>query len=114
MKFDTPLSGGLLIVGSLLWDEHETRFSLRDEVLNMQNATIVPAPIRYGKFSNNRQTYTMVVSSFCKDESRIGKGILVPFKNGINNAQELTEVSNKIIVAEHKKPVQFTRFNWDW
>ena len=114
MKFETPLSGGLLVIGSLLWDEHETRVSLRDEVLNMQNASIVPAPIRYGKFSNNRQTYTMVVSSFCKDESRIGKGILVPFKSGINNAKELTEVSNKIIVAEHKKPVPFTRFNWGW
>lgn len=114
MKFDTPLSGGLLIIGSLLWDEHETRVLLRDEVLNMIKQFIVPAPIRYGKKSDKRETYTMVVSPFCKDESRIGKGVLVPFKDSINNARELTEVASKIIVAEHKKQVTFTRFNWGW
>lgn len=114
MKFDTPLSGGLLIVGSLLWDEHETRFSLRDEVLNMQNATIVPAPIRYGRKSDKRQTYTMVVSPSCKDESRMGKGVLVPFAANIKSTDELTNVAEKIIVAEHKGPVSFTRFNWGW
>lgn len=114
MKFDTPLSGGLLIVGSLLWDEHETRVSLRDEVLNMQNATIVPAPIRYGRKSDKRQTYTMVVSPFCKDESRMGKGVLVSFAAKIRSTDELTNVAEKIIVAEHKEPVSLNRFNWGW
>lgn len=114
MKFETPLSGGLLIVGSLLWDKHETRVSLRDEVLNMRNAAIVPAPIRYGRKSDKRQTYTMVVSPYCKDESRMGKGVLVPFAASIATTDELTKVAEKIIVAEHKGPITFTRFNWRW
>jgi hypothetical protein len=114
MNFETPLSGGLLIVGSLFWDEHETRISLRETILNMDEAAIVPAPIRYGRKSEKRQTFTMVVSPACKVKDKMGAGILLPFIDALQNSIALNQVAESIITAEHKEKVSFARFNWGW
>ena len=114
MNFTKPLSGGLLIIGSLLWDEHETRMHLRNDTLNIDKAKSVSAPIRYGRKSDKRQTITMVLSTTCKQGNKMGKGILIPFLNMINSTESLSQVANKIIVAEHKDEISFTRFNWGW
>ncbi|MDP3462484.1 MAG: hypothetical protein Q8S18_06825 [Bacteroidales bacterium] len=114
MNFETPLSGGLLIIGSLVWDEHETRVSLRSDSLIMDKATLVPAPIRYGRKSEKRNTYTMVISSDCMSDEKIGIGSLVPFRNNIGNTTELDLVATSIINAEHKEIKSLNRYNWGW
>jgi hypothetical protein len=114
MNFETPLSGGLLIIGSLLWDDHETRVSLRNDTLLMDKATSVPAPIRYGRKSEKRNTYTMVISSDCKCDEKIGIGSLIPFRNKIGNSTELDNVASSIINAEHKEIKSLNRYDWGW
>ena len=68
-----PLNGGILIVGSLLWDER--REGWRRSRLDMESAELVTAPIRYGRQSETRgNTYTMVFSRGCDT----GKAMVVP------------------------------------
>jgi hypothetical protein len=57
-----PLNGGILIIGSLLWDEDRKRW--RDERLDTNQTELVSVPIRYGRLSGKRRgyTYTMVFS----------------------------------------------------
>ena len=57
-----PLNAGILIIGSLLWDDD--RQTWRDARLDMLSREIVTAPIRYGRRSGERRgyTYTMVFS----------------------------------------------------
>jgi len=56
------LHAGILIIGSLLWDEE--RQAWRDARLDMHSSEAVTAPIRYGRRSGKRRgyTYTMVFS----------------------------------------------------
>lgn len=61
-----PLRAGILIIGSLLWDEK--RQAWRDVRLDMTSAETVTAPIRYGRLSGKQRghTYTMVFSRLCE------------------------------------------------
>jgi hypothetical protein len=58
------LDAGVLIIGSLLWDEDKIRQQWRDERLERDQSELVSAPIRYGRLSGKRRgyTYTMVFS----------------------------------------------------
>lgn len=60
MRLDT----GILIIGSLLWDEDKIRQHWRNERLDCNQSELVSAPIRYGRKSGKRRghTYTMVFS----------------------------------------------------
>ncbi len=59
-----PLNAGILIIGSLLWDER--RRPWREARLDMDSAQTATAPIRYGRLSESRgKTYTMVFSRLC-------------------------------------------------
>lgn len=60
-----PLNAGILIIGSLLWDERRQMW--RDARLDMTSAQTVTTPIRYGRLSGSRaNTYTMVFSRLCE------------------------------------------------
>ncbi len=104
----------MLIVGSLYWDDHATRKSLRNKFLKISDSKSVPAPIRYGRKSDLRNTVTMVFSSSCASNNTMGLAKLVPFKNAITSTKELDEIASAIIKAEHKKEPNFNRFNWEW
>ena len=58
------LDAGILIIGSLLWDEDKIRQQWRDERLDCNESELVSAPIRYGQLSGKRRghTYSMVFS----------------------------------------------------
>ena len=60
-----PLTAGVLIIGSLLWDSEEDRPTWRDVRLDIASAQAVTAPIRYGRLSGKKRghTHTMVFSS---------------------------------------------------
>lgn len=75
------LNGGVLIIGSLLWDDKkQTRKDWRKSFLKIDDKVKIPAPIRYGRISTSRCcTFTMVLSQECNDKDKLGKAFFCPF-----------------------------------
>jgi len=97
------LNGGVLIIGSLYWQDYRDnivdniRKKWREENLEMKNAIDVSVPIRYGRFSGSKdkgnQTYTMVFdNTLHKNQIGFGKG--VPF---VNQPKSWNELKNEVI-----------------
>jgi hypothetical protein len=83
MKENLDLKGGVLIIGSLLWQDHyngedNIRKLWRDKHLLLDRKIMVKVPIRYGRLSKSG-IYTMTFSNSCKT-ARQGTGFFVPFK----------------------------------
>ena len=79
------LKGGVLIIGSLLWQDHlknekkdNVRKLWRDRHLLLDHKIMVKVPIRYGRLSNS-DIYTMTFSNSCRTAKQ-GTGFFVPFK----------------------------------
>lgn len=70
---------GVLIIGSLYWDEKRHRRKWRRERLHTTNKQYVQVPIRYGRLSSKRNSYTMVFSTALCDK-QLGQAIVVPCK----------------------------------
>ena len=69
---------GVLIIGSLYWDDSVPRTAWRCERLDVERKVRVRVPIRYGRRSTTRGcTYTMVISSGL-DKENFGTAIAVP------------------------------------
>ena len=102
MKNIFSLKGGVLIIGSLLWDEKGERVNWRNIRLDMDNDIHVKAPIRYGRLSSNN-IYTMVFSNDAIGD-KSGKAFVVPFKN--NPVMSLSHINTEAIwlaIAEGMK-----------
>jgi len=100
--------GGVLIIGSLLWDEDNGRTQWRAQRLNKNNAKAVAVPIRYGRFSTNRNAYTMVFSRLCYRHSKLGQGVVVPFARSIGTFDDLRHEAEYLATAEGLNG------NWEW
>ncbi|MDE0130188.1 MAG: hypothetical protein OXQ86_11600 [Gammaproteobacteria bacterium] len=72
---------GVLIIGSLYWDDSPPRTAWRSERLNCVRQHQVRVPIRYGRRSRSRgYSYTMVFSpDLCEDQ--FGTAVAIPFKS---------------------------------
>ncbi len=77
--------GGVLIIGSLLWQDHldnakkdNVRKLWRERHLLLDQKIMVKVPIRYGRLSNS-DIYTMTFSNSCRTTKQ-GTGFFVPFK----------------------------------
>ncbi len=78
---DISLKGGVLIIGSLLWDKEKIRVDWKENYLDNKNSKTIAAPIRYGRISSDRHcTFTMIFSSECKETNKLGTARFVPFK----------------------------------
>ncbi len=101
------MRGGILIIGSLLWDNGE-RDAWRRSRLRISERVHVKAPIHYGRRSHSRgNTFTMTLGT---DDSRgRGQGVLVPCAANIQDvagvvveaaalwkAEQSTALSNSI------------------
>jgi hypothetical protein len=97
------LKGGVLIIGSLLWQDHldsqndQIRLSWRTEHLEMENKIPVNVPIRYGRKSQRSGVYTMTFSNSCPVQ---GSAFFVPFKTMINSFEFLNEKAVALSMAE--------------
>lgn len=97
MSEPPPLTAGVLIIGSLLWDSEKGRPAWRDARLNTAGAQTVAAPIRYGRLSESRgNSYTMVFSRLCP----AGQARLVPYSHPISTVQELVTEAEHLWKAE--------------
>lgn len=91
-----PLRGGVIIIGSLLWD-NSNRQKWRENDLCLEKQFKVYIPIRYGRCSCKRKIYTMVFSNICYLE-RYGLGIgwVLPIRDEITLFAELKEEAQKM------------------
>jgi hypothetical protein len=95
-----PLSIGILIIGSLYWEDDEVRRAWHAR-LRQEDAVDVSAPIRYGKISETRgNVYTMVFARGCAP----GQAKAVPCRNEIRTANDLVEEAEHLWTAERTKP----------
>jgi hypothetical protein len=103
-----PLNGGILIVGSLLWDER--REGWRRSRLDMESAESVTAPIRYGRQSETRgNTYTMVFSSGCDT----GKATVIRCRHAASSSDDVICEAEHLWAAEQNAAVSRTiSANW--
>lgn len=109
------LSGGVFVIGSLLWENSEIRKSWRLENLEWKKGKLVNLPLRYGRISTSRScTFTMVFSSNCKSREKVGKGYFIPFKNNPLSLDTIFSQARKLIDAEHNKLKKCKKFNWGW
>jgi hypothetical protein len=94
------LRAGVLILGSLLWDNAD-RERWRRQRLDMKAARQVWLPIRYGKLSGTRgHTHTMVVSNLCYAHKDLGVGFIVPCIRPIQTASDLITEARELAKAE--------------
>lgn len=98
------LHGGVLVVGSLLWDHDATRDRWRKEWLSLDKAKLVRAPIRYGRMSKSRGcTYTMVFSDLCRRQSYAGGvAVAVPLNRPVPDTAALLSAAHALWGAEAK------------
>ena len=88
---------GVLIVGSLYWDDSAPRTAWRSERLDCVRRQQVRAQIRYGRRSSGRgNSYTMVFSSGLREE-QFGTAIAIPFKS-----ENLLEEAEHLWAAEDR------------
>ena len=113
---DFKLNGGVLIIGSLLWDNSEIRKEWRNKNLRpLQEGITVKAPIRYGRISKSRNcTYSMVFSNECVESSKLGIAKFLGFLNNPVSFDEFWIHCNALIQAERNKAESFATFNWSW
>jgi hypothetical protein len=116
------LKGGVLIIGSLLWqDDRDSkddgiRKRWRENRLDLDKSITVSLPIRYGRFSGSEkkgnQTYTMVFDSSLPNE-KFGKAKVVPFKRSITNWEQLQDEVRALLEAEGNG-ISFIKGNDAW
>ena len=99
------MRAGVLIVGSLFWDDLDVRRRWREERLDLDQTSHVAAPIRYGRVSSKRgNTYTMVFSAECvRGKGGNGIGLAVPFRRPIESRDDLLEEAARLWAAEAEK-----------
>lgn len=92
------LRGGVIIIGSLLWD-NEKRCKWRNGSLDLSTKLPSRLRIRYGRESSSRcDTYTMIFSS--DRDTRLGQGYVVGYKNVFTSEKDLRREAIELAKAE--------------
>jgi len=99
------LNGGVIIIGSLLWEDDlnhgdKLRKTWRENSLEIENKILAKLPIRYGRYSRSG-IYTMVFSTNCERRKTLSTGYIIPFKkNPINSIDILIAEAREMSNAE--------------
>ena len=89
---------GVLVIGSLYWENKPKRKKWRRERLNLKHKQYVWTPIRYGRCSQTRgESYTMVFSAGL-NKAKFGRAIVIPC-----NSQNIVEEARHLWTAEGGK-----------
>jgi hypothetical protein len=94
---------GVLVLGSLFWDNTNGRKAWREHYFgeNFNSRVIdVNVPTRYGRYSQGRQCPTMVLSSDFLDNQKFGTAKFIPFKNQKMRFQEMICSARDLSEAE--------------
>lgn len=95
------MQGGVIIIGSLLWDQKPERIIWRKE-LDFKNKLHIKLPIRYGRSSSGdrKDTYSMVFSKDFERYNKLGQGLMIPISSEINTIQDFESQINLLAKAE--------------
>ncbi|MEO6540757.1 MAG: hypothetical protein ABIN74_07200 [Ferruginibacter sp.] len=109
------MKGGVLIIGSLLWDKHQgkhlnVRQNWRAKRLEFNKRIHVFAPIRYGRKSG-KGVYTMVFSKLAETNNNWGTIYFVPFKKEINSFQGIFSQARYLSNAEGAEDEKLVKGN---
>lgn len=113
------MKGGVIIIGSLFWDDHRNendslRKNWRKNRLDIKNAFRVKLPIRYGRKSKGGE-FTMVFSTRLERSSNLGIGYVIPFiSNPITNYEQLENEVLEIAKAEALGTIENPSFFTSW
>lgn len=104
------MRGGILIVGSLLWDRRRERDEWRQARLRIDDAVHVRVPIRYGRCSGSRgDTFTMTFAG----DGKLGQGVLVPCRTSVVDAAALLAEATDLWKAEQPSaPTESIGASW--
>jgi len=93
-------NGGVIIIGSLLWDNAKRAEWRQRSLKPIETKTPVPLRIRYGRESDDRRhhTYTMIFSNHPTTE--FGQGYIVGFNKVIENPEILERQAFALAKAE--------------
>ncbi|MEA1885581.1 MAG: hypothetical protein U9N72_00005 [Bacteroidota bacterium] len=115
------LKGGVIIIGSLIWEDHlkeKDKDNIRRDwrnkyLLDNDNRYFTKVPIRYGRESQTRNyTYTMIFSK--SYEAKLGQGIILPFNEEIISFESIEIQAKALAVAEgiYKKSNRRLTTSW--
>jgi len=116
------LKGGVIIIGSLIWEDHLDFEKKRGNFIRRDWRTqnllperkLTPVPIRYGKESTIRKnTYTMIFTKSCEDDN-IGQGLILGFKETINSFEDLERQAIALAIAEGIYNTNNPRLTCNW
>ena len=95
---------GILITGSLRWDDKKPKRAVwRERRLKMDEEIRVRAPIRYGRMSGSwGETYTMTF----RQGDPSGTAILVPCQREIKKIEDLKDEAEELWKAEEAKKTE--------
>jgi len=101
------VKGGVLIIGSLLWQDHKDndkkdnlRKLWRERQLLREQRIMVKIPIRYGRLTTKDKIYSMVFSNSCARNKK-GTCYFIPFrKTPISHFVDLLKEAREISIAE--------------
>lgn len=92
--------GGVIIIGSLLWEDTPKRRKWRQLYLeSVDKGVTTRIRIRYGRQSRTRSdTFTMIISQHPTTE--FGQALILPFKAAIKNSRQLESQAFALAAAE--------------
>lgn len=94
-------NAGVLVVGSLLWDTMVDRSIWREKAFGKKSKKIsISVPIRYGRFSQKRNCYTMVFSYEFLEKKLYGSAFVLPFSQQALTAKDLLKEAVNLGKAE--------------
>lgn len=94
-------NGGVIIIGSLLWEDDGGRGEWRRRYLKpVDERSSVPLRICYGRKSRTREcTYTMIFSNH--DTTGVGQGCILKFLKSVDSFETIKEQALQLARAEH-------------
>ncbi|MFN8323678.1 MAG: hypothetical protein U0T74_13535 [Chitinophagales bacterium] len=113
------LKGGVLIIGSLLWQDNAKpgndtiRRDWRNNHLDMVSSIGVKVPMRYGRLSSG-DIYTMTFANSCRGKN-LGTAFAVPFRNNpITNLTQLMKEARSWQLLKEWAEYLFLRERQPW
>lgn len=96
------MKGGVIVIGSLLWDNKPFSREEWKKKLDLNKKVKIPLPIRYGRASsvNRKNTYSMVFSKEFELLNKLGTGFYIPFRNEISTKEEFVSEVIELAKAE--------------
>ena len=116
MKIEPTYKAGVLIIGSLFWDNSNGRRAWREHTFGEnfhQHIRKVQLPLRYGRYSKGRECPTMTYSAEYHKHGKLGSGLVIPFKNRALKASEIICAARELSEAEGPDR-SFIKGNSNW